>query len=113
MGPGPPCAKTIKVPFQSRGTAARRYAPVSSLVVWQAAMAAIASGQATVSGGCANAGSDAAARVMNVKLKHCESRMTSSYCRISHGVHQCCVLVVHHCLFASKIMRVNVVRQRH
>jgi hypothetical protein len=42
-------------------------------------MGAIASGHVTVSGGCANAGSDAAARLMNAKLKHCESRMTCSH----------------------------------
>jgi hypothetical protein len=41
-------------------------------------MAAIASGQATVSGDCAMVGSDAAARVINVKLKHCENRMICS-----------------------------------
>jgi hypothetical protein len=51
-------------------------------------MAAIASGQVTVSAGLANAGSDAAARVMNVKVKHCESRMTCSYLSDNH-VHQC------------------------
>ena len=50
-------------------------------------MAAIASGQVTVSGCCAIAGSDAAARVTNVKLKHCESRMTCSHLPDSH-VHQ-------------------------
>jgi hypothetical protein len=42
-------------------------------------MAAIASGQVTASGGCANAGLDAAARVMNVKLKQCERRMICSH----------------------------------
>src|SRR6478672_10123792 len=50
-------------------------------------MAAIASGQVTLSGGCADAGSDAAARVVNVKLKHCKSRMTCSHLPDS-DVHQ-------------------------
>ena len=47
-------------------------------------MAAIASGQVTVSGDCANVGLDAAARVMNVKLKQCESRMTCPYLPETH-----------------------------
>ena len=47
-------------------------------------MAAIASGQVTVSGDCANVGLDDAARVINVKLKQCESRMTYPYLPESH-----------------------------
>src|SRR5690348_16732851 len=63
-------------------------------------MGAIASGHVTVSSACANAGSDAAARVMNEKLKHCESRMTCSHLPHSH-MYQCWLLVIHHYRFAS------------
>jgi hypothetical protein len=57
------------------------------------------------------AGSDATARIMNVKLKQCQNRTTSSPL-LDSQMHQCCISVIHHHAFASKITQANVARQK-